>query len=79
MFPIFKHNKNLSEKSQYSQLHVRIQLIVKQLNYSRTQGALYSNKIIARRNMPRNLLFKLTKITDNGKILKSTREKQQIM
>ena len=31
-----------------------------------------------RRNMPRHILIKLTKIKDKGKILKATRENQQI-
>ena len=35
-------------------------------------------KINPRRNMPRHILIKLTKMKDKEKILKATREKQQI-
>ena len=35
-------------------------------------------RIKTRRNMPRHILIKLTKIKDKGKILKATRENQQI-
>ena len=35
-------------------------------------------RINPRRNMPRCILLKLTKIKDKKKILKATREKQQI-
>ena len=35
-------------------------------------------RINPRRNTPRHILIKLTKIKDKGKILKATREKRQI-
>ena len=35
-------------------------------------------RINARRNIPRHILIKLTKIKDKEKLLKATREKQQI-
>ena len=40
------------------------------------QRVLY--KINQRRNMPRHILIKLTKIKHKERILKSTREKQQV-
>ena len=35
-------------------------------------------RINPRRNMPRHIVIKLTKIKDKEKLLKATREKQQI-
>ena len=37
------------------------------------------SRINPRRNMPRHIVIKLTKIKDKEKILKATREKQQII
>jgi len=37
------------------------------------------NRIIPRRNMPRHILIKLTKTNQKERILKVTREKQQVV
>ena len=45
---------------------------------TQTQEARVPYKINPRRNTPRHILIKLTKIKDKEKILKATREKKQI-
>lgn len=49
MYPIFKPNKKfvLRKANIYpSQHHLRVQLVVKQFKYARTQGALYSRTVL---------------------------------
>ena len=42
------------------------------------EGQRVPGRINPRRNMPRHIVIKLTKIRDKEKLLKATREKQQI-